>query len=76
MPDLPHALPAIISALEPETATLTTDDGQTVRYPRRLLPDDCAVSNRVHLLVLSDHDAEGERERLAKAVLSEMLRGE
>lgn len=76
MPDLPHALPASISEIEPETATLTTDDGQTLRYPRRLLPDDSAKGNRIHILVLSDHDADGERERLAKAVLSEMLRGE
>jgi hypothetical protein len=54
---------------------LRTADGQTLRWPKRLLKPDLAVGDPVHILVLADTDALTERERLAKLVLTEMLNG-
>ncbi len=76
MPELPHALAAKISKLTTESVTLTTDDDQVVRWPRRLLPPDSAIGDLVHLLAVADRDTDAERQRLAKEVLREMLRGD
>ncbi len=75
MSDLPHALSATIQSIDRENAVLLTKDGQTIRWPVRLLKPESTPGTAVHLLVLSDTDASDERERLAKQVLNEMLKG-
>ncbi len=76
MSELPHALAASITRLDGTQVELTTEDGQTLRWPSRLFSEQAKVGDRVHLLALSDEDSEVERQRLAREVLSELLRGE
>jgi len=71
---LPHTLPATISELLDDKAVIELEGGQTVHLPRYLIPDG-AVGDTVHLAVFTDTDAASEHERLAKAVVEELLRG-
>jgi hypothetical protein len=76
MTELPHAVATTVVHVEEREVVLQTADGQTLRYPRRLLPEDITAGATVHLVAFADLNATAERERLARVVLSEMLRGE
>ena len=74
--ELPHAVPSHVEAIENEEVVLRVADGQMLRYPKRLLPETLKTGETVHILALAEGNAVAERERLARQVLTEMLKGE
>ena len=76
MPQLPHTLHGTIQDFEDETVVIKLDNDETIRLPKHLTSELANVGSGIHLAVFSDADVAAEHERLAKAVLSELLRGE
>ena len=75
MPYLPHTISGTIQSLSDDTVTITLENNETVTLPRHLTSESAHVGSGVHLAVFSDADVAVEHERLAKAVLTELLRG-
>ena len=75
MTDLPCALHATVQSIEGDVCLLQTQDGQTIRWPKKLIPT-ADPGDKVELLALMEEDTNAHREALAKQVLSEMLGGE
>jgi len=63
MSELPHTVSAHVRIIEKERITLEIVDGQTLLWPTHLLPESIKIGDQ------------SERERLAKYVLNEMLKG-
>lgn len=76
MANLPHAIKGVVTERKEDTALITLSTGESVRLPTSLFSEAAVVGSDVHLAVFSDAEADAEQERLAKAVLVEMLRGE
>lgn len=75
MPELPHALAATVTEVKTDSVAVLFEDGQTLRWPKRLLPAEVKVGDRMHLVAIPDKETDAERRNLAKQVLNEMLRG-
>ena len=75
MTTLPHARLAKVTEIQDEQVELLFDDGQKILWPRELLKEDIALEEDVHVLVFGEREGEKERERLARHVLGEMLKG-
>ncbi len=71
---LPHALPSVISSLNESSATLTLTDGQTLTWPRTLLPQDIHVGETIELVAFATTSSTEEHAHLARAMLNEFLR--
>lgn len=69
-------LSGTIERFEEKFAVITTDDGQTIRWPIKDLPDDCAKNSRLRLVLKTAAANQAEREKLAKTILNEILRGD
>lgn len=66
---------ATIDRIENNKAVLKTNDGQEWLWPADQLPKDAQEGSVVELEIKSDKESEREREKLARAVLNEVLRG-
>ena len=69
-----YTIAATITKFEDTFAVVTTTDGQTVRWPIKELPDDCAIGSQVRLVLATTQSDEEERKRLAKTILNEILK--
>lgn len=76
MPHLPHTISGVIQAFEDNVVLITLENNETIRLPKRLTSASAGVGSSVHIALFSDSDLASEHERLAKAVLSELLRRE
>ena len=70
--ELAHGRSARIVAVDEKTATLDLD-GETLSWPRYLLPEKMEVGATVHLLAFAHEDAVKERARLTRQLLNELL---
>lgn len=76
MTNLPHTISGTISEIGESTATIMLENGETVTVPKRILSETAFVNSKVRLAVFSDVEMSAEHERLAKAVIEELLRKE
>lgn len=76
MTNLPHTISGTISEIGESTATIMLENGETVTVPKRILSETVFVNSKVRLAVFSDVEMSAEHERLAKAVIEELLRKE
>ena len=73
---LPHALHASIETIEEDVVLLKLADGQKVKWPRAQVSPALKVGDIVHLFVFPEGETEQERQRIAKEVLNEILKGD
>lgn len=73
---LPHALHATIESIKEDVIILKLADGQTLRWPRAQASPTVQVGDVMHLFVLPEGETESERQRIAKEVLNEILKGD
>ena len=65
---------ATVDRLEGGKAVLKLDDGQSLDLPVDKLPAETVEGTQLKLWLLSDKGEEEEREKMAKAVLNEILK--
>lgn len=65
---------ATVDRLEGSKAVLKLDDGQSLNWPVDKLPAGAVEGTQLKILLLSDKGEEEEREKMAKAVLNEILK--
>ena len=65
---------ATVDRLEGVKAVLKLDDGQSLDWPVDKLPAETVEGTQLKLWLLSDKGEEEEREKMAKAVLNEILK--
>jgi hypothetical protein len=75
MANLPHALKATVERIEEEHIVLKTEDGQTLKWPIKLVHGEIGEGDTVDLLALSNQQSEKERKNIARHVLNELLGG-
>ena len=68
-------LSVTVQRFEGKFAVLETDDGQTLRWPIKQLPDDAQEGARVRLSLTTPAVDETARQELARAVLNTLLSG-
>ncbi len=73
---LPHALHATIESIKEDVIVLKLADGQTFRWPRTQASPTVQVGDVMHLFVFPEGETESERQRIAKEVLNEILKGD
>ena len=64
---------AKVQSLDETKAILQFEDGQTITWPRTLLPQAIKKDQLVRVLVHDQATEEDERKRLAKALLNEVM---
>ena len=69
-------LSCTLDRFEGQFAVLATEDGQTINWPQDKLPPDAAEGSQIKLVMFSAKTEEEEREKMAKAVLNEILKTE
>ena len=67
---------AIVDRIEGNKAVLKLDDGQSLNWPVNNLPSDVIEGSQIKLVIFSNKIEEEEREKIAKAVLNEILKTE
>lgn len=67
---------ATVDRFEGKHAVLLTDDKQEIKWPIKNLPDDAKEGSLIRLIVSTNRTEQAEREKLAKALLNEILKGE
>lgn len=73
MSHLPHTIQATVTAITDTDVSVTLENGSLSTLPRHLFSQDARVGDTIHLAVFSSEDTKIEHERLAKAVLAELL---
>lgn len=66
---------ATVKELTDDHAVLELQDGQLIKWPKKLLPESLSVSDTVRVLVHDKPTEEQERKALAKALLDEVMHG-
>ena len=69
-------IPGTIERFDDMFAIIALSDGQTIRWPIKDLPEDCAQGTRVRLVLKTSVSDQIEQEQLAKSILNEILRGD
>ena len=69
-----YTLTGTIEHIDQRQATLRLTDGQTIHWPLKKLPANCAVGSTVRLRVSTADGAAAEQEQLSKAILNEILK--
>ena len=67
-------LTGVIDRLENKFAVIRTDDGQTLNWPIDKLPEATAEGEAIHLIISNFKSEEQEREKIAKAILNDILK--
>lgn len=68
-----YFLKGAIDRIEGEKAIILLDDGQEISWQKEKLPGDASEGSRVRILIMTSESDQKERERLAKAILNEIL---
>jgi len=68
------SLKAAIDRFEGTFAVIRTEDSQEIVWPIRNLPDNTAEGESIILLVSTSQNDTEERERIARAMLNEILK--
>lgn len=71
-----YYLKAKIESFEGKFALIKTEDKQKLLWPIKNLPDDIQVGSLVRLVISTAKTDEEERERVAKTMLNEILKGD
>lgn len=71
-----YYLKAKIESFEGKFALIKTEDKQKLLWPIKNLPDDIQVGSLVRLVISTSKTDEEERERVAKTMLNEILKGD
>jgi hypothetical protein len=71
---LPHTRSATVTSLQDDSAVLVLQDGQTLTWPRSLLPMDLTIGDTIQLVALAHSETSDAHARLARAMLNEFLR--
>lgn len=71
-----HSLQATIDRFEGKFAVLHTEEKKEVLWPIKSLPDDVKEGSFVRLVVSTAKTEEEEREKIAKTLLNDILKGE
>ncbi len=64
----------VLDRFEGKMAVVRLDDGQELLWPEKKLPKDIAEGDVVKLGIFCSHLETKEREKLAKSILSEVLK--
>jgi len=64
----------VIDRFEGTVAVVRFQDSQELRMPIKSLPDDIKEGGVLRLIISTAEDNEQERERMARAILNELLR--
>lgn len=67
---------ATVDRFEGKYAVLKTDDKQEIKWLIKNLPDDVKEGSLVRLVVSTHRTEQAEREKLAKTLLNDILKGE
>jgi hypothetical protein len=67
---------ATVDRFEGKHAILKTDDKQEIKWLIKNLPDDIKEGSLVRLVVSTNRTEQVEREKLAKTLLNDILKGE
>ena len=67
---------AVVDRIEGNKAVLKLDDGQSLFWSMDNWPVEASEGTVVKLVLMTDKDEEAEREKMAKAVLNEILKVE
>jgi hypothetical protein len=65
-----------IDRFEGEKAVLKTNDGQTIIWPKNMLPEDSREGTVLEFLIDTDLAIEDKKRKMAKEVLNELLNTE
>ena len=64
-----HSLSCTLDRFEGNFAVLTTQNNQTINWPRENLPSDAEEGSQVKLVLFSEKTEKTEREETVKAIL-------
>lgn len=67
---------AVVDRIEGNKAVLKLDDGQSLLWSMDNWPSEAGEGTAVKLVLMTNKDEEAEREKIAKAVLNEILKVE
>ena len=65
---------AVIDRFDGMQAVLKLDNGQEIRWPVKLLPDDAHIGTAVRMSLSTAASEEAERAQVARAMLNDLLR--
>ncbi len=67
-------LKAVVDRFENKTAVLKLQDGQTLNWPIKNLPDDVSAGSALRLIISTNQTDQSEREKIAKTILNQLLK--
>ncbi|MFA6099177.1 MAG: hypothetical protein WCV50_06585 [Patescibacteria group bacterium] len=70
-----YQLKVLIKKFEGKFAVLETDDKQNLLWPIKNLPDDAEAGRQVKLFISTTLSDQAEQEKLARAMLNQILSG-
>lgn len=71
-----YLIEGTINQFEDKMAVIIAQDGQKFFWPIKNLPEDCEVGTAVRLILSTSKTDEEEREKIAKAILNEILKSD
>lgn len=71
-----YYLKAVIDRFEGTMAVLKFDDGQTLTWPIKNLPEDCKEGSSLRVIISTSETDQEEREKLAKTLINEILKAD
>lgn len=71
---LENFIKGVIDRFEGVLAVIKIEDGQTLHWPIKKLPDGCREGSAVRLKLTTDLSDDEEREKVAKKILGELLK--
>ena len=74
MSELPYTIAGVIQEFVDDSARITLENQTPLIVPKSLIAESATVGSTIHIAIFSENDIAAEHERLAKAVLQEMLR--
>jgi len=71
-----YSIRGVVDRFEGKLAIIKTDDGQEISWPIKNLPEDCQEGSVIRLTLSTSKTDQEEREKIAKAILNEVLKNE
>ncbi len=68
-----YSLEGVIENFVDKKAVIVTKDGQKLSWPIKNLPEDCEKGTRIRIILTTSKTDQEERQKLAKAILNEIL---
>ncbi len=69
-----HYLEGTIDRFEGDLAVIKLNDGQTLNWPKKMLPKETKEGGVIHLSLITSETNTKEREKIAKSILNELLK--